>query len=149
VPAWQVPVVWQGVPSGATGWSHALVAGSHVPSTWHSSVAGQVRGPQVPSAGAPAWAWQTSQGLSHAVSQQTVPCNGGWPSFGQLTQWPLRHAAAAGQPPPFSAWQMPAWHSPHTPVMEGCGPDTAQSWPSAGYGELSQAQTLYPPEQAR
>jgi hypothetical protein len=149
VPAWQVPVVWQGVPSGARGWSQALVAGSQVPATWHSSRGGQARGAQVPSAGAPAQVWQTSQGLSQAVSQQTGPCTGGWPSFGQATQWPLRHAASAGQPPPFSAWQMPAWHSPHTPALDQSGPGTAQSWPIAGYGELSQTQMLKPFRQPR
>jgi hypothetical protein len=74
VPAWQAPVVWQGVPSGARGSSHAPLAGLQVPARWHSSVAGQVRGPpQVPSAGAPSAMAQVSQGLSQGVSQQTEP----------------------------------------------------------------------------
>jgi hypothetical protein len=56
------------VPSGAFGFEHIPVAGLHVPTTWHESLAVQVTGlpPQTP-------AWQLSLVVQALPSLQLVP----------------------------------------------------------------------------
>ena len=86
--AWQEPErqtpFEQRVRSGAVGWEHLPVAGSHWPAGWHSSVAaGQVT--TSPPTQTPLW--QTSRRLQRSWSSQET-----WESG---VQWPSRSAPVA------------------------------------------------------